>query len=63
VPDAEWERRLDLLWASVDDSDADEFVAAMGELVSELPPHDAVGLFEQGSALDSTGHPDLAVAR
>jgi predicted TPR repeat methyltransferase len=63
VPDAEWERRLDLLWASVDDSDADEFVAAMGELVGELAPHDAVGLFEQGSALDSTGHPDLAVAR
>ena len=34
----------------------------MGELVGELPPHDAIGLFEQASAFDSTGHPDLAVA-
>ncbi len=63
MADAEWERRLDLLWASLDDRDADEFVAAMGELVGELPPHDAIGLFEQASAFDSTGHPDLAVAR
>ena len=63
MADAEWERRLDLLWASLDDRDADEFVAAMAELVGELPPHDAMGLFEQASAFDSTGHPDLAVAR
>ncbi|MGZ6709439.1 MAG: tetratricopeptide repeat protein [Solirubrobacteraceae bacterium] len=62
MADAEWERRLDLLWASLDDCDADEFVAAMGELVGELPPDDAIGLFEQASAFDSTGHPDLAVA-
>ena len=62
MADAEWERRLDLLWASLDDRDADEFVAAVGELVGELPPDDAVGLFERASAFDSTGHPDLAVA-
>ena len=62
MADAEWERRLDLLWASLDDRDADEFVAAMGELVGELARDDAVGLFEQASAFDSTGHPDLAVA-
>ena len=62
MADAEWERRLALLWASLDDRDADEFVTAMGELVGELPRDDAVGLFEQASAFDSTGHPDLAVA-
>ena len=39
MADAEWERRLDLLWASIDDRDAD--VAAMGELVGELSPDDA----------------------
>lgn len=39
----------------------DAFVARMGALASELPPHSAVGLFERGSAQDSTGHPDLAV--
>ena len=62
MADAEWERRLDLLWASLDDRDAGEFVAAMGELIGELPPDDAIGLFEQASAFDSTGYPDLAVA-
>ena len=62
MADAEWERRLALLWASLDDRDADEFVVAMGELVGELARDDAVGLFEQASAFDSTGHPDLAVA-
>ena len=62
MADAEWERRLALLWASLDDRDADEFVVALGELVGELALDDAVGLFEQASAFDSTGHPDLAVA-
>jgi tetratricopeptide (TPR) repeat protein len=63
MADAEWERRLDLLWDSLDGRGADEFVAAMGELVGELPPGDAIGLYEQASAFDSTGHPDLAVGR
>ena len=39
----------------------DAFVAQMDALALELPPHSAIGLFERGSALDSTGHPDLAV--
>jgi hypothetical protein len=60
---AEWERRLDLLWDSLDGRGADGFVAAMGELVGELPAGDAIGLYEQASAFDSTGHPDLAVGR
>ena len=60
---ADWERRLETLWASIDDRDGDEFVAAMEDLVAELPPDDAVGPFEQASAFDSAGHPDLAVAR
>ncbi len=63
MAEADWERRLELLWASIDDHDEDEFVAAMAQLVAELPPDDAIGLFEQASAFDSTGHPDLAVAR
>jgi hypothetical protein len=63
MADAEWERRLDLLWDSLDGRGADEFVAAMGELVGELPPGDAIGLYEQASAFDTTAHPDLAVGR
>ena len=50
MADAEWERRLDLLWSSIDDRDADEFVAAMGELVDELSADDAIGLFERANS-------------
>jgi hypothetical protein len=63
MDEADWERRLELLWASVDGRDEDDFLAAMGELVAERPPDDPVGLFEHASAFDSTGHPDLAVGR
>jgi len=63
MDEADWERRLELLWASIDARDEDDFLAAMGELVAELPADDPVGLFEHASAFDSTGHPDLAVGR
>lgn len=63
MADAEWERRLDLLWSSLDERDEHEFVAAMAQLVGELAPDDAIGLFEQASAFDSTGQPELAVGR
>jgi len=59
MDEPDWERRLALLWASIDSHD--DFPAEMAELVAERPPDDPIGLFEQGSALDSTGHPDLAV--
>ena len=58
---ADWERRLALLWASFDDQSADSFLAAMAQIVAERPQDDPVGLFEQASAFDSTGHPDRAV--
>ena len=61
VDDAEWERRLALLWQSIDDLPEDEFLGAMEKLVAELPPDDPVGPFERASAFDSTGHPDQAV--
>jgi tetratricopeptide (TPR) repeat protein len=61
VDDAEWERRLSLLWRAIDDLPEQEFLAAMEKLVAELPPDDPVGPFERGSAFDSTGHPDQAV--
>ena len=58
---AEWERRLALLWTTIDEQGEDDFLAAMEKLVAELPEDDPVGPFEQASALDSTGHSDLAV--
>ena len=57
----DWDRRLALLWQSIDQQAEDDFVAAMKTLVAGLAPDDPVGLFEQASAFDSTGHPDLAV--
>jgi tetratricopeptide (TPR) repeat protein len=50
------------LWAVIDEHDEPEFLSLVDELVAELPAGDAVGLFERGSAFDSTGHPDKAVA-
>jgi hypothetical protein len=59
--DSTWEQRVADLWSAIDVYDPDAFVAQMDALALELPSHCAVGLFERGSAQDSTGHPDLAV--
>jgi tetratricopeptide (TPR) repeat protein len=56
---AGWERRVDELWASFDETDEESFVARMAELAAELPP--AVAAFERASAFDSTGHEREAV--
>jgi hypothetical protein len=57
---ADWERRVDDLWASLDDHDEDEFIALVDALASELPADNAAALFERACARDSTGHSDLA---
>lgn len=57
----EWDQRVAELWARIDDYDENSFVAAMEELVAELPPSNPVGVFERASAFDSTGRSDLAV--
>ena len=59
--DSTWEQRVADLWKAVDNYEPDAFVTKMDALALELPPNDAVGLFERGSAQDSTGHSDLAV--
>ena len=61
MDEADWERRVALLWASMDEHTEADFLARMEKLVAERPATDPVALFEHGSALDSTGHPDLAV--
>jgi tetratricopeptide (TPR) repeat protein len=62
MDDADWDRRVELLWASLDERSEDDFLAAMEELVGERSPDDPVALFERASAFDSTGHPDRAVS-
>jgi hypothetical protein len=56
-----WENRVAALWSAFDDYDPDAFVAQVELLAAELPPGNALGLFERASAHDSTGHPDVAV--
>lgn len=59
--DPQWESRVTSLWAEIDRYDEAEFRHRMDVLVAELPATHPRGLFEQGSAWDSTGHPDQAV--
>ena len=61
--DPTWEKRIAELWSTLDAHDADEFVARIDALVAELPEGSAIGLFEQGCAQDTTGHPDRAVPK
>ena len=56
-----WEQRLADLWASLPEHEPAHFRRKVQELVGELPDGDAIGLFELGCSLDSTGQPDLAV--
>jgi hypothetical protein len=63
MDEVDWTRRVALLWASIDDVSEDELLARMTELVAERPQDDPIALFEHGSALDSTGHPEQAVDR
>jgi tetratricopeptide (TPR) repeat protein len=58
---AEWEQRSADLWASLDSRSEEDFLARIEELAAELPQDHPVALFERACALDSTGHPDLAV--
>jgi hypothetical protein len=58
---ADWEKRLAAVWATLDDRDEQDFVAAIDEIVAELPPKSAIAAFERACAFDSTGHSDLAV--
>jgi hypothetical protein len=58
---ADWEKRLAAVWATLDDRDEEQFIAAIDDLVAELPDESAIGRFERACAFDSTGHSDLAV--
>lgn len=58
---ASWENRLATLWNAIERYEPQAFVAQIESLAAELPSGSAIGLFERGSAQDSTGHPDFAV--
>jgi hypothetical protein len=60
-PRAEWERRVDEVWASSDGLNEQELLTAIEQLAAELDEDNPVAAFERGSSLDSTGHSDLAI--
>ena len=60
----DWEDRVTAAWATLDDypvERAPDFRAVIDNLAAELPDGSPLGLFEQASAWDSTGHSDKAV--
>lgn len=57
----DWEDRISDLWAAIEDHDDNAFVVLIDRMVAELPPGNAIGLFERAAARDSTGHSDLAI--
>lgn len=60
-PNASWEERVTALWKSLDNYEAEAFIARLELLLSELEPDSAIALFERGAAHDSTGKPALAI--
>jgi tetratricopeptide (TPR) repeat protein len=52
---SDWERRIAELWAAIGDYDPADFCARVQALTAELPPGNAVALFELASANDTTG--------
>ena len=61
MADPDWEARAAELWLSIGELSEEEFLARIEELVAELPAGSGIRPFENAAALDSTGHPDLAV--
>jgi hypothetical protein len=57
----DWDARSRELWELLDELESEVFRARIDSLAGELDEHDPIGLFERGSANDSTGRPDVAV--
>ena len=57
----DWEQRVAALWADFDNHSEEDFIARMGALADELPAGDPIGLYERGSAFDSTGDSASAI--
>jgi tetratricopeptide (TPR) repeat protein len=63
VTDTGWQQEIAALWTRFDEYTEDEFLAAMERLVATRPADDPVALYEHGSAYDSIGREELAVAK
>ena len=61
APSAEWERRVDEVWAAVDGLDEQELLTAIEELAAELGDESPVAAFERGVVAGLHRPLDLAV--
>jgi tetratricopeptide (TPR) repeat protein len=61
IDEADWQRRVDEVWASSDELGEAELVLRIDALADELGEGSAIGDFERAGARDSAGHSDLAV--
>lgn len=59
---AAWERRIEELWSSFDDHAPADFLARAEALAAELPPGDAVALYELASAHDALDREEEAAS-
>jgi tetratricopeptide (TPR) repeat protein len=57
----DWEHRMAGVWATIDEREPQDFVAAVDELAALRDDDDPDAIFEQGAARDSTGRSDEAV--
>jgi len=62
MDEAEWEQQVAATWASADELSEADLLAAIEGLAAYAPAGSGAGVYERASALDSTGHSDLAVA-
>lgn len=60
MTDRNWQLRVDALWARFDEYEPADFVRQIEILAGELPPGDAIALFERACAHDSTGQEEKA---
>jgi tetratricopeptide (TPR) repeat protein len=63
VTDSGWQHEVASLWARFDEYTEAEFLAAMERLVAQRPADDPLALYEHGSAYDSIGREEPAVAK
>jgi len=61
MDEAEWEQQVAATWAAADELSEEDLLAAIEGLAAYAPAGTGAGVYERASALDSTGHPDLAV--
>lgn len=59
--DVDWDKRISVLWAQINELDEDSFRAAHAVFLDELPAGSSIATFERAALNDSFGRPDLAI--